>query len=488
MSLMNDALRNLDESHKHNIENKNIDNHKDIRYIHNVLKGDQATISKLAFGRKTQSDAFGNVGVDKKIFDYFYIYFFIGLLFLVAIFMGYIFLYKEKNIVQPDSYNAISQDELNGYKLDNKKESYDKKINDNEFSNITIVGDDELKSSFSKEIKNISLLNDKGYAALANDFLSTPKNNNAMSYFQKVLAIDENNILARQGVDSVYRRYKILIASNIERQDWFHAQTMLNRFLAVGGDKYAIKNYKQLIDRNVSNDKEVEITSNNIVFNDINETSYLSVKKSSHHQEKEAFSRSQYWVQKNQIQKAIDELNTVLNTQGYLTKATAEFMFDLYLRIGNIDAARAVSHYVRYTKKTRLSNRSWDAVYENARIEQVQVGDLAALSLLHKTKAEWLGESSARLYAGLLHKNGDYALAQKIYRNLLDVYHKNATYWLGYSVSSDALGDLDNALTGYRKAQILGDASSNVQSYIADRIFALQSSVNALSHVMEPSW
>ena len=75
-----------------------------------------------------------------------------------------------------------------------------------------------------------------------------------------------------------------------------------------------------------------------------------------------------------------------------------------------------------------------------------------------------------------------------MYRNLLNMYHKNATYWLGYGVSSDALGELDNALIGYRKTQSLGGVSSGVEAHITNRIFVLQSGINSSSHVMEPSW
>jgi len=505
MSLMNDALCSLDDLRKYNNSNDHDKpDGKDSRYIQNILSEDQAAIDESPFFFQAQNDVLNNEDNQTIKFVFFHEFycvklFLIGLFFLAFGCIGYFLSYKEKSDISPFLYGTISYYDvmdpfaylnplLDGFKGFDQYGVDKSGVNDNGIRHENLIDNKALGDDLAKEMEDISRLNDKGYTALANDFLSTPKNNNAMAYFKQVLAIDENNILALQGVDSIYRRYQKLIESNVDRHNWTHAQIMLNRFLAIGGDEDAVKIYKQLIVHNVKNEKEIEGVSSDSSFLHVNRKSYLSVEKSNYYLEKEAFFRSQQWVQKNKIEEAIDELNIVLNVQNYLTKATAEFLFDLYLRRGDIDAARVVSQHVKNIKKSMLNNSSWDTAYENARIEQVKNGDLAALLVLHESKAEWLGESSARLYAGLLQKNGDYALAQNMYRNLLNMYHKNATYWLGYGVSSDALGEFDNALTGYRKTQSLGGVSSDVQAYITNRIFVLQPNINASSHVMESSW
>ena len=502
MSLMNDALCSLDDLRKYNNSNDyDKSDDKNLRYIQNILSEDPAAVDESPFFFQAQNDVLNNEDNQTIRFIFFHEFhcvklFLICLFFLIFGCVSYFLMHKEKSDISPFLYGTISYyDAMKPFAylnplLDSSKgfDQYEvdkNRASDNGIRHENLIDNEALDDGLAKEMEDISLLNDKGYAALANDFLSTPKNNNAMTYFKQVLAIDENNILALQGVDSIYRRYQKLIESNVDRHNWTHAQIMLNRFLAIGGDEESVKIYKQLI---VKNEKEVESVSSNSSFAHVNSNSYFSVERSSYYLEKEAFFRSQQWVQKNKIEEAIDELNVVLSVQNYLTKATAEFLFDLYLRSGDIDAARVVSHHVKSIKKSMLNNNSWDTVYESARIEQVKNGDLAALLILHKSKAEWLGESSARLYAGLLQKNGDYALAQNMYRNLLNMYHKNATYWLGYGVSSDALGELDNALIGYRKTQSLGGVSSGVEAHITNRIFVLQSGINSSSHVMEPSW
>ena len=520
MSLMNDALRSLDDSRQHNNRND-----KAVRHMHNVLDGNQTAVDQSTVAWKAKNDSFDDVNYQEEYYFYktfilrlFSIIFFILIMIYVS-YTGYIFINNDKvydNQVfekshMVDEIKVISDERLDSIGLGRKslgneelgnKELSDKGLDSKYLVNEELVGEEsdnkyldgemlDDKDSYSelpKKTKNISWLNDKGYAALANDFLSTPKDDNAMSYFQQVLAIDESNVLALQGVDSVYRRYQKLIASNVERRNWLSAQTMLDRFLAIGGDEKSVVTYKKIIFQNLNNKKQSKDLSSDSLLSGGSVKSYLSVEKSRYQVEQEALFRSLEWVKKNQIQKGIDELSAILNTQSYLTKSSAEFLFDLYLRLGDIDAARGVSRHVKNVKKTILNNNAWDTVYENARIEQVENGDLAALAVLHNTKIEWLGESSARLYAGLLQKNGDYALAQKIYRHLIKVYDKNVTYWLGYGVSSDALGQSDSALIGYQKTQNLGGVSSDIQSYIANRILALQAGDYPSSHLMEPSW
>ena len=515
MSLMNEALRNLDRSRKYNNFNEK-NTHEDLELVWQAKNDSLNDLFDNRFGC-----AFNNVNNHQGVFVFFRRYFMvkiflISFLLLIFLYASSAFEYKEKILFKnfsslPFLYDSTVNDDamksfvqinslVNDFKKNDQNFTNNKNISDRELDsnrvNNKVNNDKELPDKLTKKTEQIALLNDKGYTALANDFLSTPKKNNAMYFFQQVLAVDKYDVLALQGVNSVQRRYQKLIEVHIERHDWEQAEKMLDRFLTIGGDEKTVKKYEQLISHNaVTNTKRDAVTenvSNKPTSINTNQSSFLSVEKSSQHTQKkieqEAFFRSQQWLQKNQIQKAIDELNAVLNEQYYLTKPSAELLFDLYLRSEDVEAARMIGRHVKNVKKTMLNNTSWDTAYERARIEQVLHGDLAAIEILNSIDIEWLGESSARLYAGLLQMNGDYGLAQNIYRNLLNIYHKNSTYWLGYGVSSDALGQLDNALTGYRKTQRLGGVSSDVQSYVAHRIRVLQSDANLLSHVMEPSW
>lgn len=492
MSLMNDALRSLDDSRKHNDVSRNDAYH----IVHERLE----TPSEISCVSQAQNDVHNNEAAEQQYFYFLRVYYFFKLFFIfVCMFVfGYsIFLiaYKDKPPVDPVFNYVVSYHDVmkpffylnplfESLKPIDKYTVIDSRINDGKINNEHINDDNNSHNELAEQMNRISILSDKGYAALSNNFLSTPKNNNAMFYFNQILAIDEGNVLALQGIDSVYRRYQHLITLNIERRHWSQAQTLVDRYVSIGGNQESIKIDKQRIARHKKN----AYTPGLVTSDHLPSNSHLSVEKSRYYLEKEVFLRSQQWVKKNQISKAIDELNAVLDTQKYLTKLSAEFLFDLYLRIGDVDTARTVGQYVKAKDTTLLNNTSWDTVYENARIEQVMHGDFAALFMLRNTIIDSMGESSARLYAGLLQKNGDYALAQNMYRNLLRKYDKNATYWLGYSVSSDALGELDNALIGYRKTQNVGGLSSDVELYVANRLLVLQSDINSSSHVMESPW
>ncbi len=73
----------------------------------------------------------------------------------------------------------------------------------------------------------------KGKSSLKDYKLTTPVNNNAYYYFQKVLELDNNNSAAKAGIADVVSRYEILARSELKKFQYQKAQSFINSGLTI---------------------------------------------------------------------------------------------------------------------------------------------------------------------------------------------------------------------------------------------------------------
>ena len=81
---------------------------------------------------------------------------------------------------------------------------------------------------------------DAADAALAEDRLLTPEQDNAYHYFREALAMAPDHPLARRGFERIVESYLALASRAIERERWASARSMLDRASIVDGDHLGI--------------------------------------------------------------------------------------------------------------------------------------------------------------------------------------------------------------------------------------------------------
>ena len=76
----------------------------------------------------------------------------------------------------------------------------------------------------------------KGKSSLKKYNLTTPLNDNAIYYFQKVLELDKNNKEAKKGVKDVVYRYELLARSELDKFNYQKAQSYISTGLSVDSE------------------------------------------------------------------------------------------------------------------------------------------------------------------------------------------------------------------------------------------------------------
>ncbi len=73
----------------------------------------------------------------------------------------------------------------------------------------------------------------KGTASLKKYHLTTPLNDNALYYFQKVIELDKNNPDAQKGINDVIYRYELLARSELDKYQYQKAQSYISTGLSI---------------------------------------------------------------------------------------------------------------------------------------------------------------------------------------------------------------------------------------------------------------
>jgi len=100
------------------------------------------------------------------------------------------------------------------------------------------------QDQFSKQ-KQITVFLKKGNQGLKDYRLSTPLNNNALYYFQKVLEIDPKNKLAKEGIQEVVYRYELLARSELDKYQYQKAQQFISTGLSIDSDNKRLKELQE---------------------------------------------------------------------------------------------------------------------------------------------------------------------------------------------------------------------------------------------------
>jgi serine/threonine-protein kinase PpkA len=95
---------------------------------------------------------------------------------------------------------------------------------------------EKLLQAEREKQKNINQLLAKAKRSLKKYHLTTPLNNNALYYYQKVLEYDANNKKALKGIEEVVYRYEVLARGAIDKYNYQKAQQFISTGLNIDPD------------------------------------------------------------------------------------------------------------------------------------------------------------------------------------------------------------------------------------------------------------
>lgn len=98
----------------------------------------------------------------------------------------------------------------------------------------------------------------------------------------------------------------------------------------------------------------------------------------------------------------------------------------------------------------------------------------AALAVLERARPSAAGEVDYYALLAVLYRGaGKHAQAARIYEQMLKLRPAVAAWWMGLALAQDAMGESDQALSAYQRAQRAGGLNSEVLHYVQSRIAAL---------------
>lgn len=116
-----------------------------------------------------------------------------------------------------------------------------------EFKKLSnLVAELEVQQEKLREQNEIKALLAKATKAIEKKRYTTPNADNAYTYYMNILAKDESNIEAAQGINDVYSYYKDKIQKSLSSEDWISAQSIIDSLMSV--------QFKQVFINDLSND------------------------------------------------------------------------------------------------------------------------------------------------------------------------------------------------------------------------------------------
>jgi len=126
----------------------------------------------------------------------------------------------------------------------------------------------------------------------------------------------------------------------------------------------------------------------------------------------------------------------------------------------------------------RLQPRSAPLAELYARVLVNQGDNDAAVAVMERARPSAADEVDYYVLLAALYRGaGKYAQAVQIYEEMLKARPGVAAWWMGLALSQDAMGESEQALTAYQRAQRAGGLKPEVQQYVQVRIDALTPSV-----------
>ncbi len=314
------------------------------------------------------------------------------------------------------------------------------------------------ETSIDEHAHMLALLNDAD-AALASDRLSVAQESSALALYKKVLAIDTKNTRALEGIKRVKRRYLVLVEEAVKANAPDLAHTYHSRLGALidANDPEEI---------NLSYDSLRDVIARARVKNVIPE-SRSSIKKSDSQTRRDLMAEVENSIEQGDFHSALLVLEGLRQSEADFNHAASIKLFDLYFRMNKNTQAQQLLD--------ERESRGEFFPHQRAKLLQRVSGDETAFQYLRAQEA--LPHDAMAMLAAFYQQRRSYAEAYNLYETLVQSEERNSIYWLGFAVSADGLEKSTEAYRAYLVSKTLGGHSAAVDQFIARRIDVLGKTV-----------
>jgi MSHA biogenesis protein MshN len=331
--------------------------------------------------------------------------------------------------------------------------------------------------------------------ALSMDRLTAPVEDNAYSYYQKILQLSPDNAEAEAGLVAIAERYLVKAHEQFQAGNRAQAEALVNRARFVAPDYVNAQPDSRLEVATSSDHQEIASVSPGTFPSETDSTSTasellaeapaagahetvtslavaeapsLAVKPNAGWQDEQTARSARSLLEQGRATEAIALLKRALVSQNQ-PAISAGLLADIYLQQGELGAAEVLLDQLTYL--TPLSRTKIQAQLAVAKGDQEQ-----AISLLEQQVSEATADESYRaLLASLYHKTGNYGQSVTHYQRLIASFGEQPAYWLGLALAYDGLAQPKNALQAYLHLRDFPQLQEQVKTYTDQRIAALRS-------------
>lgn len=328
--------------------------------------------------------------------------------------------------------------------------------------------------------------------AMGMDRLTTPVEDNAYAYYQKILGMSANNNDAKEGLDKIAQRYLTKAQEQSQLGNLAQAEALLQRarfvsarfvdahtveFDELTNQTASVQATQQLIETPV--DAQPAETIKPFVVAEapsaVKETTVVakdaasvSVVPNAGWKDEQLVRHAQDLIQKGKQAEAQTLLKNFVASE-QKPALSAALLAELYIQQANTAAADIIleqTNYLAVDVKAKLK----------AQILSIQGDDAQAISLLEKNlNSADANEGYRSLLASLYHKTANYPQSILSYQRLINSFGDKPAYWLGLALAYDGLSQPKNALQAYLHLREFPQLQDQVKQYTDQRISALRS-------------
>ena len=323
--------------------------------------------------------------------------------------------------------------------------------------------------------------------AMVMDRLTTPVEDNAYAYYQKILSMSADNNDAKEGLDKIAQRYLTKAQEQSQLGNLAQAEALLQRARFVSArfvDAHTVE-FGELSNQTLGVQGSQQVTETRAITQPapsetikpfvvaeapsvVKEAPSVSVVPNAGWKDEQLARHAQELIQKGKQIEAQTLLKTFVASE-QKPALSAALLAELYIQQANTAAADIIleqTNYLAVDVKAKLK----------AQILSLQGDDAQAISVLEKNLAAAdVNEGYRSLLASLYHKTANYPQSILSYQRLMNSFGEKPAYWLGLALAYDGLSQPKNALQAYVRLREFPQLQDQVKQYTDQRISALRS-------------
>lgn len=316
--------------------------------------------------------------------------------------------------------------------------------------------------------------------AIVMDRLTTPVEDNAYAYYQKILSMSADNNDVKEGLDKIAQRYLTKAQEQSQLGNLTQAEALLQRARFVSArfvDAHTVE-FSELGNQASTTQATQQTTDASVIVQAaqtetikpfvVKEASSVSVVPNAGWKDEQLARHAQELIQKGKQAEAQTLLKNFVASE-QKPALSAALLAELYILQANTAAADIIleqTNYLAVDVKAKLK----------AQILSLQGDDSQAITVLEKNLAAAdVNEGYRSLLASLYHKTANYPQSILSYQRLMNSFGERPAYWLGLALAYDGLSQPKNALQAYVRLREFPQLQDEVKQYTDQRIAALRS-------------